>query len=72
MIKWFKKYFLKRRLKRLYKLVQKLTEVKFSLRMKSIKLGQSFNETADKLEELGVNNPKELVIGKRPPTGRVK
>lgn len=72
MIKWIKRFFFKRRLKRLYKRVQKLTEVKFSLRMKSIKLGEDFNETAAKLEDLGVNNPKELVIGKRPPTGLIK
>ena len=72
MINFIKRFFLKRKLCSLYNSIQVLTERKFSLRMKSIDKGQAFVKTVLRLEELGVKNPKELVLGLRPKTGKIK
>ena len=72
MINFFKKVYYKLWLKHYYSKVQDLTKVKFKLRMKSIKLGERFTLCVKKLESLGVNNPKAIVTGERPPTGKIK
>jgi len=72
MINWLKKLWYKDRLKSVYAAQQKEAARTLKRRMKDIARGQKFLEIVKKLQALGIENPKEIVIGKRPPTGRIK
>ena len=72
MIKFLKKVYYKLWLNRHYSKIQSLAKFTFKLRNKNIKLGEKFSNCVSKLESLGVKNPKSIVIGERPPTGKIK
>jgi len=60
------------RFKRLYARIQKRAERVLKSRDETIRLNKKFHEYIGTLKKYGVKNPKEIVLGKRPPTGKIK
>ena len=72
MINLLKKIYYKVWLKHHYSKIQSSAKATFRLRDKNIKRGEKFSNCVKKLESLGVKNPKTIVLGQRPPTGKIK